>query len=302
MQTRAIRSIRDLIPVACFCVVSAFGLLTYRPECSLAKEPDVGAEVRAAVIASGVPIPFDAAFGAVQSVPRFKDEYETSASFEQRQSAALDSIPQLFLIEAPIDAEYVKYDADTQTLIVVTYALANTGLSSDELSAMFGYGSELKKNGIDVEYSMLIGGGNIAWALPREKTNVGTYTGQNAFGGTQEVIKQVEVSRGVFERQGAYEESIWSATRPPYDANNQPRAFEISATPAEARGLKEDGLRAAFLVAPLPPYYATGVTKFTPTVSAPFDRATTVQYLIGDIQAIALFNAKGELLATRPTQ
>lgn len=302
MQTKDFRKTRDLLGAAFLYAVLAFGFLAQQPECSQAEEPGVDSDARAAVVASGAAIPFDEVFKAVQSVPRFKDEYETSTAFEQRRSAALDSVQHLYLIEAPIDEEYVKYDADTQTLVVATYALSNTGLSSEEFSAMFGYGSELNKNGIEVEYSMLIGGGNIAWALPRERKNVGAYAGQNAFGGTQEVIKQVEISRGVFERQGAYEESIWSATRPQYDANNPPRAFEIPVPPMEARALREAGLRAAFLVAPAPPYYATGTTRFTPTLNAPYDRTTTIQYLIGDIQAVALFSAEGDLLAARATQ
>lgn len=302
MHFSKIRSIRGGLAFVCPCIMFLSGIAVHGPEKSLAMEPDAESESRTAVIAAGPPKQLEDVFKAVQTVPRFKDEYETSAAFEQRRSVALNSIQQSYLISAPVDMEYVKYDADSQILIVVTYAVANTGLSSDELAAMFGYGSDLKKNGIEVDYSPLIGGGNIAWALPRETTNVGAYTGQNSFGGTFEVIKQVEASMGIFEREGAYEESIWSATRPAFDANNQPRAFEIPATPTEARALKEAGLSAAFLLAPTPPFYATGVTRFTPTVSAPYDRTTTVRYIIGDIQAVALFSAKGELLAARHTQ
>jgi hypothetical protein len=92
------------------------GIVAHGPEISLAIEPDAESEARAAVIAAGPPKQFEDVFKAVQSVPRFRDEYETSAVFEQRRSIALDSIQKSYLITAPVDMEYVKYDADSQTL------------------------------------------------------------------------------------------------------------------------------------------------------------------------------------------
>ena len=190
--------------------------------------------------------------------------------------------------------------ADTQTLIVATYALSNTSISRDELSAIFGYGSDLEKGGIHIEYSLL---DNVAWSLPRRSENVGTYPGQNAFGAMVEVVKQAQLSRGVFEREGSHDENLWSAKQPAYDKDAPPVAFAIQVTPADAKLLKKPGqLRAAFLIAPVPPYYASGTTTSAPTVNAPIDRTTNAKYIIGDIQGAALYDADGRLLGTRATR
>lgn len=59
---------------------------------------------------------------------------------------------------------------------------------------------------------------------------------------------------------------------------------------------------AGVLVAPQFPFYATGVDHFTPTLREPYDRTTTVRYLIGDIQGLALYDAGGRLIDTRETR
>jgi hypothetical protein len=264
-------------------------------------QPSSGADFDAIVRDLGKPIPFDRVFADAQAIPRFRGEFETSAQFEERRAAALAKCQQRYLIEAPVDPEYVRYDADKQVLIVAIYALTNTSASSDELSSVFGYGSELSKAGTEIKYDIL-GSGNVIWPLPREQRDVGTYDGSNAFGATVPVTKQEQIARGVFDRQGKHRESVWTETPEPYVKDSPPVAFEIKADPQGAKALKQGGLRAAILVAPKAPFYATGVDHFAPTIRAPYDRTTEVRYLIADIECAALYDTGGELLATRATR
>lgn len=247
------------------------------------------------------PVPFDRVFADAQAIPRFKDEFETRAQFEERQAAALAEFQQRYLIDVPVDSEYVRYDADRQVLVIATYALTNTLASRDELGSAFGYGSDLSRAGVEVKYGIL-GSGNVMWALPREQRDVGTYDGSNAFGATVTIKKQEGIARGVFERQGKYEENVWTEARAPYVKDSPPVAFEIKADPQRAKAIKQGGLRAAILVSPRAPFYATGVDHFAPTVRVPYDRTTEVRYLIGDIQCAVIYDAGGQLLATRATR
>lgn len=270
--------------------------------------PAAASDLQAVIQALGTPVTFDQAFAEVQAIPRFKDEFETAAQFEQRQAASRARCKERYLIATPVDPEHVQYDADRQVLLVSIYALKNTGATDDELGALFGYGSELRKAGVDVEYGTSIFK-NVHWAFPRDRRDVGTYDGQNAFGVKATIIKQEETSRGIFERQASRGgdvldgEDVWFRRQPKYVKGSPPVAFEIKADPDKARTLKQiGGLRAAVLVAPRSPFYATGVDRFTPTIRAPFDRTTVVRYILGDIQGVALYDATGQLIGTRPTQ
>ena len=248
----------------------------------------------------GKPTSFEQVLAEVQAVPRFKDEFETTSAFEDRQAAAIAKCSPNYLIAVPVDPEYVTYDADRQVLVVATYALTNTRVSSDELSAMFGYGSDLKKAGLEIDYSI---SENVVWSFPRDRKDVGTYSGSNAFGATVSITKQEGVARGVFEREGKnHQEDVWVETRKSYPTGSRPVAFEIRADPTQAKSLKEDGLRAAILVAPRAPFFATGVDRFSPTIRAPYDRTTEVRYLVADIQCAVIYDSTGKLLATRATR
>lgn len=160
------------------------------------------ADIDALVRQLGKPAHFDRVFSDVQAIPRFKDEFETTAQFEARQAAALAKCQRRYLIDVPVDPEHVRYDADKQVLVVATYALTNTVASSDELGAVFGYGSELSRAGVEVGYTTL-SSGNVVWALPREKRNVGVYNGSNAFGATVTITKQEGIARVSLSGKGS---------------------------------------------------------------------------------------------------
>jgi hypothetical protein len=256
--------------------------------------------VRSEVLRLGSPRAFSEVWDIVQSIPRFKDEFETTAAFSARQMAALSTIESTFLIEAPIDMEYVEYDADREILSIVEYAFTNTVASSDELMAVFGYSSELHEQGIEIDYGIL--GGSIAWMFPRETETTGAYVGSNALGASVEVAQQTRTAFGVFERRAKHGEDLWHISAPPQSSTSAVTVFRISADPARAKRLEKDGLRAALLVSIAPPYFATGTTSFQPTLSAPYDRKTHIMYLIGDIRAAALYDSDGEMLAVCATR
>ena len=300
MRTRLAQYRRDVRTMASLGGLMLGVLMSLVPIAPFAADGGSDSDLNSVVSALGTPKSFDAVFAELQSLPRIKDEFETAATYEERRNVALGAVAPQYLIEAPVDMEYVRYNADTKSLVVATYALSNTLTSSDEINCLFGYGSELKKYGINVAYSSL--GSNIAWALPCVRKDVGVYTGRNAFGATIEVTKQEETSRCVFEREGPYDCDLWNAKTPPYVENVPPVAFAIAVEPAAAKQLKEKGLRAAFLVIPAAPYYASGTTVFSPTLRTPVELVTKVQCIIGDIRCAALFNADGDLLAVRETQ
>lgn len=251
----------------------------------------------------GPPSTFDEVFAEVRKIPRFKDEFETTNQFDDRQASAMATCARHYLIEAPVDHKYVRYDADAQVLSVVTYALTNTRASDGELNSLFGHGSELRASGQVLGYSTI--SSNIAWAFPRDQRDVDTYDGSNAFGATLKITKQQGIARGVFEREGTLKENVWTE-KAESNAHGTPTvdpvAFEVRTDPSTAKSLKNGGLRAALLVAPRAPYYVTGVDRFSPTIRAPFDRTTDVRYLIGDLQCVALFDPSGKLIAIRATR
>jgi len=106
----------------------------------------------------------------------------------------------------------------------------------------------------------------------------------------------------VFEREGQFEEDVWTEAQTPYVEDSPPVAFEIKVDLQRAKGLKQGGLRAAIVVSPIAPFYATGVDRFAPTIRAPYDCTTEVRYLICDVECAAIYDASGELLATRATR
>lgn len=263
------------------------------------RKPELSFEVLVREL--GEPVAFDQVFAEIQAVPRFKDEFETTTQFNERQASAFSKCQARYLIGVPVDPEYVRYDADRQVLTVATYALTNTLASRDELSSVFSYGSELIEAGQEVEFDIL-GSGNVMWAFPREQEDVGKYEGSNAFGAIVTITKQVRIARGVFDRKGKHRESVWTETPAPFVKDSPPVAFEIEAEPEQAKALKQGGLRAAILVAPKAPYFGTGLDTFTPTIRAPYDRTTEVRYLVADIQCAALYDTDGALLTTRATR
>jgi hypothetical protein len=278
------------------------------PASNTEPQPSGSSDLQAIIQGLGSPVPFEQVFAEVKAVPRFKGEFETAAQFEQRQAAARARCKERYLISTPVDPEEIRYDADKQVLIVTVWALKNTGSSDDELHALFGWSSELKDAKVEIKYGTSIWP-NVEWAFPRDRRTVGTYDGQNAFGVRATIIKQEITATGIFEREGARGgdildgEDVWFRRQPKDVEVSLRAAFEIKADPDRARALKQHGaLRAAVLVAPRFPFYATGIARFTPTIRAPFDRTTNVRYLIGDIQAVALYDASGQMIAVRETR
>lgn len=273
-----------------------------------AQPTTAGGELNAIIQGLGTPVPFDQVFAEVQGVPRFKGEFETAAEFEQRQAQARAKCKERYLIATPVDPEKIRYDADKQVLLVTVWALKNTGSTDDELSSMFGWSSDLKKEKVEIRYGTSIWP-NVEWAFPRERRTDGTYDGQNAFGVRATIIKEEITAKGVFEREGARGgdildgEDVWFRRQPKNVEVSLRSAFEIKVDPDRARALKQNGaLRAGVLVAPRFPFYATGVARQTPTIQSPFDRTTHTRYLVGDIQAVALYDAGGQLIGVRETR
>ncbi len=255
------------------------------------------AQDRCAYMADTPRVQFNEAWSEIRNIPRFKDEFETTAEFEERQRVALSEIPSHIVIEASIDHEYVRYNADEQKVEIITYAISNHSISEDGRRAAFGWRSDLNRAGYELESYNLI-----YWALEREIETTGSYEGQNSFGVSRTILSQNVKYRAIIERPASdFYEYLWSPNRDQFTSGGAPIAFEIS-MPTEVARTEMAHLRAAVGYAPAYPYYADAETRYTPTTQATYDRNEMHHYLIGDIQCIAIYSQDGDLLATRTTQ
>lgn len=246
----------------------------------------------------GDPVQFAEVLESMEPIPRFRGEFETSDAFESRQSQAASDLQDYYLIRESVNIDEVDYDADSQVLTVSIYDLNNGERSYarsnsrhwSDISAVLGYGSELSERGFTIEHGDSGFGDNIAWEFDDITTSVGTYNASNAFGREVEVLRQVIFVRGVWHR------------RRDYSDEDQSIAFAIQLPPEEARQLKARGLYAGVLIMPRAPYFATGSSRFTPTIQAPYDNVVQISYLIADIKGVAIYDGNGTLLDVRPTR
>jgi hypothetical protein len=122
------------------------------------------------------PTMFDA---LVQAVPNIaaKGEYETTAQYETRKSAALSRAPsELSVVVVPTAREFAEYNADSQALMIQAGAFQAGHYSSKtkaETAAWLAAGDELTK-------------GTGLFLADKERV-LRTYTAQNRFGATYRV-------------------------------------------------------------------------------------------------------------------
>jgi hypothetical protein len=115
----------------------------------------------------------------VQAVPNIaaKGEYETTAQYEARKSAALSRAPSgVSVLVVPTDREYAEYNADSQALIVQAGAFQAGHYSSKtkaEAAAWLAVGDELTK-------------GTGLFIADKER-GLRAYNAQNRFGATYRV-------------------------------------------------------------------------------------------------------------------
>jgi hypothetical protein len=248
---------------------------------------------------------FDVVWNDVRDIPRFKDEFETTVAFEARRNLALGKCNARYLVAAEVNHQWINYDADREVLQVRTFALNESWPMDEEFSELFGPGSELARASIRVQYEPWE---NIGVDFDETIVSVIETSGRTVFGGQVAVTAAEVVKRGLFERRPLRDrlfavEDLWFERNPRRLGEKPPVIIEIPMSVDRAKELLDrKRLRAAFVFVPQFPYYATGTTRKSATVDSPTARVTSLQYLIGDIQCAAIFDADGTLLATRPTR
>lgn len=249
--------------------------------------------LRSSIRELGSPISFQSALTRIQTVPRFRGEFETTVAFQKRQSESASKFATRCLLEVPLEIEHVRYDADSQRLLVSLDAFGHrTYIRPQHQEPAFGYTSELERNGYDLNTVRCIG----MMIFHKEETT-GYSNRVNAFGTTVRVRNARALVHGVVEEKSKYQ------GRDLFPREDQSlHAFEVPMSPSTAKGLNKRGLRAALLFDPLPPYYATGVWSSEATINDTNDVRTDLKYLIGDIQCAVLYGTQGEILATTETR
>ncbi len=230
------------------------------------------------------PVSFDSVISSVSRLPREKDEFETTAQFEARVTAALGGILSTYIISAQFNAKYAVYDADRQMFTIKSYAIHGVNTS---WGAVFGYGSTLYNK---VNYSMF--DDNVDLVLSSKETVVDRYKGSNAFRASATISKIDRNVRAIFDRKAKSGENLFFTTT----------IAEIAANLTNARALK-DSFGAAVVVKPKAPWFARGTKNWgSPTINSPRDIDENVTALIADIQCALIIDGTNTVLAAVTTR
>jgi len=109
-----------------------------------------------------------------------KGEFETTAAYKNRVSAAKNAMSGTYVLDMPVDRDFISYDADHKTLTVEVGAFGEGFISKEAGAEAAAWGiipQEALNTGIELPY--------------RQKEQVtGRYTAENAFGHSV-VVKNV---------------------------------------------------------------------------------------------------------------
>ncbi len=218
-----------------------------------------------------------------------KGEFESTAQYNKRIEEQKKSMPNTLIIhKVPDDRGYIKYNADSQKLQIITYAFNIGGVRS---YAVLDPGKPL--HGI-----IKRGTTNIEVAISKEDAITGTYEGTNSYGATTTITNISRIQRGIFDKKA---ERIGDGLFPA--ADEKPHiAGEIPLNPQQARELKQT-LQLAFAVRPKFPYIGFGKSYTPPpTMQDPRKIDLSVEILFADIQCGLVLDEENKVLGAFPTR
>lgn len=222
----------------------------------------------------------------LRQIPLQKDEFETTEAFDARVAQATAALPVAVVLAAPNGSEQITYDADRELFEVGPYYF----------SMPYSIGSAL---GYSWDEDSIVGSQNLALTVNTEETPDGTYVGENAFGATRVVERVRRVEQIVFDRKAdRYGETLFAAG---YREGGPPPVMMIPAPPDRARTLQGQ-FRAAALIVPRAPFFATGHGRTTPTIQSLRDVSEETQVIVADIRCVMITDANGVVLASRETR
>lgn len=235
------------------------------------------------------PVTFDTVAASFAGL-KPKDEFETTAHYEARRSAALGGVSKTLIVaKDPEDPKFFAYDADAGVMRIVSYAFSNVSL--DYFSAFSSAGLYGK---IKASYN------NVAVVVSARDQNAGSYTGTNGYGAKTEVFKIKRLSKAIFDRDTNASEVLSFGVFP--RSNRRDSAVgELRVGPEEAKRLKSE-LKVAIVVAPKEPYVVTGNhNPQKPTLDNPFDLEEDFTILVADIRCGLVTDGAGKVLGAFPT-
>ena len=224
------------------------------------------------------PMTFDAASELLRSAPLVKDEFETTAAFQARVAAAGQTMPTSLAIAVDLKKDHAVYNADAQKF-VINSRIFGSDYGIDWFSAF--YSAPVKPAG----YGM--GSNVIGIAISSVDTPNGTYTGQNAYGASWEIMK---INREV--------DAIFDSVTPRYDQKLFGRGlaaefnWDAPAPPELARQFKDE-MKGALIVAPTAPYYieSTESAGGRITIQNPRDVTQIAHVIVADVKCAVLTSA-----------
>lgn len=204
-----------------------------------------------------------------KTVSLTKDEFETTAAYNERVAAARRQVPSgPILVSIPQNA-LTKFDADAGQVTVSPYAISTTCLVS-----VYGLAAELKavSFGAPSEY-----GEGSPYCLTKiiKSEDAGSYEATNGFGAKATVDKTNVKMEGLFFGMGDFGQPLLQGR----DRFSSEPLFAFSASSDEARSLK-DNAEIVLLVQPLPPFSGTGSYLSTPTFKSPRETFFQVDFLV----------------------
>lgn len=218
----------------------------------------------------------------IKAVPGKTDQFSTREEREQYEAALTEKMKAIGSFAFVLNCQK-KYDADRQVFEVKApaFSIKDFMLKEPNPEAL-----KLRK--------LMVG-----------KTNVkkDTYTGQNAYGATTEIVRDVSDDYVIAYPSGAYSEpssivtsgSSVTSISLPYRYNFVYYSTSLSVPPAEARE-KDKNISCLAVVSMEPPYIFRFKERDTPTRDLPFDRTSNGFAFYGKLDHLWIVNkATGEV-------
>lgn len=219
-------------------------------------------------------------FAKVKTAVKPRGEFETTAEFNARATAALGAINAGMVTQTGVDqmvatqkypADWLKYDADSGTLSIPISSFETLASGVETFADTAEKGATPSRNFI--------------W-ISESEARTGSYAASNAFGATTTVTRYAGQQYGlVFVDIPAREGWV-----------RQKGGVKISLAPDRAQQIKSHiGLK--IIAKLMPPGWFEGKFSFTPTLTAPIDRRTDQRYLAVAATCVAIVDVStGDVL------
>jgi hypothetical protein len=245
------------------------------------------AEVAQAAVCEKGAVPvlsdFDAVYRALEKIPSYKDEFETSEAFATRRAASLSLLPKVVAIEFPVGE--LRYDADAQQFWVGTRDIG------DGQAVPYYFNSDVSNVNQNLD---------IAWMTTEY---VGDYEATNAFG-VRKLVRTSNIDyRVLFERKidERLQENPTLFLAAASRRDDFDRLMKIPMGTEEARKA-QGNFRGAAVVRIQPPYNDSSNGRQAPTVDSPTDTFISARVVFADILCVVILDENGVVLVASDTR